>query len=77
MRRLPMPAVLLLRTAIYGAIFVGGTTLVALPLERSLPETPLPGPAALTPGNLLLFVGPPRRANADRATDRSLSPAVI
>jgi adenylate cyclase len=43
LRRLPMPAVLLLRTAIYGAIFVGGTTSVA-------------GLAALTPGNLLLFV---------------------
>jgi adenylate cyclase len=47
LRRLSMPAVLLLRTAIYGAIFVGVTTIVALLL---------PGLATATLGNLLLFV---------------------
>jgi hypothetical protein len=56
LRRLPMPVVFLLRTAIYGGIFVGANTLAALLLRLSMPETPLPGPATLDPGNLLFFV---------------------
>ena len=56
LRRLPMPVVFLLRTAIYDGIFVGANTSVALLLRLSIPEAPLPGPATLDPGNLLFFV---------------------
>jgi adenylate cyclase len=56
LRRLPLPAVLLLRTAIYGGIFVGANISVALLLQRLMPEAPLPGPAILNPSSLLFFV---------------------
>jgi hypothetical protein len=56
MRRLPLPMVFLLRTAIYGGIFVGANISVALLSHLPMPEAPLPGLATFNPGNLLFFV---------------------
>jgi hypothetical protein len=51
-----LPVVFLLRTAIYGGIFVGANISVALLSHLSMPEAPLPGLATFNPGNLLFFV---------------------
>ena len=57
LRRLPMPAVFLLRSAIYGGIFVGANASVALLLQQlSMPGSPVRTLAAFDPGNLLFFV---------------------
>jgi adenylate cyclase len=56
MRRLPLPMMFLLRTAIYGGIFVGANISVASLLHLSMLEDPLPGRATFNPGNLLFFV---------------------